>query len=148
MQRTGFDSPECLNGMTEANLIDLENHISENKRIVENIAECLHIKNYQDGKNFKFLPGHKTLILNLSQGVNRDTNLSTNSIMIEHPAFSPLLRSSIKTALNNHEKIPTQKRYPDLLKDFSIYLYIMAGRACYEVIAANLPLPSASTICT
>lgn len=134
--------------MTEANLIDLENYISENKSIVENInAECLHIKNYQDGKKFKFLPGHKTIILNLSQGINRDINLSTNSIMIENPAFSPLLRSLIKTALNNYEKIPTQKIYPDLLKDFSIYLYIMAGKACYEVIAANLPLPSAGTIC-
>lgn len=144
LQQSGFDSPEFLVGITELQLNQLEVDINRDRTIVENIkTECVHIKNYKNDQNFKFLPGHRFLILKFSQNPVQEVKNRT----FEHPSFSILLQSLIQTALNNYEKPSTNKRYSELLTDFAIYVYIMAGKACYEVISANLPMPSANTIC-
>lgn len=116
--------------------------------IFENIVvDCSHIDNYRNNEHFKFLPGHKILLLNFSQSqAQTNTNSNTNQIF-QHPSFSILLQNLIQTALNNYEKSSSNNRYPEILFDFAIYIYIMAGKRCYEVIAANLPIPSATTIC-
>lgn len=142
MQSSGFDKPEYLYGITELQLEQLEEYINQRKNILANI-ECSHKEIYQNSQNFKLLPGHRTLILNLSK---RPPQTDTNQA-IEHPAFSILLQNLIQTALNNYEKPASYNRYSELLMDFAIYIYIMAGKACYEVIAANLPIPSVVTIC-
>lgn len=37
--------------------------------------------------------------------------------------------------------------YENVLKQFSAYIFIVDGRILYETLAANLPLPSVSTVC-
>lgn len=148
MQKSGFDSPTYLHGMTEIQLNKLEGNINQNRSILENIetgslGECSHIEHYTRIENFKFLPGHRFLIMKASK---IPPPIDENQAF-EHPAFSTLFQSLIKCALKNYEKLPTSYRYSNLIKDFAIYIYIMAGKACYEVVAANLPLPSASAIC-
>lgn len=148
LQKSGFDKPEYLFGLTELQLSHLEENIDQDRTIFESVeTQCVHKEVYKASRKFKFLPGHRILILNFSQSPPKtDTNPRTNH-SFEHPAFSILLQNMIQTALNNYENSPTNNRYPELLMDFAIYIYIMAGKACYEVIAANLPIPSAHTIC-
>lgn len=131
-------------GLTELTLNELEKGISKNGTIFENFStRCVHAANYVNmNQNFAFIPGHRILLLNFSQRPHQtDSNEAYN-----HPAFPILLQYLIKTALNNHEKSASNARYPELLMDFAIYIYIMAGKSCYEIIAANLPLPSAVTV--
>lgn len=89
-----------------------------------------------------FLPGHKLLILKFAQ-----SPIQTNEKQaFKHPAFSILLQNLIETALNNYQRRPTNNKYSDLVADIAIYIFINAGKACYEVIAANMHMPSASTL--
>lgn len=137
--------------MTELQLNEFEDYINQNRRILtECLGNCSHIKSYQSNQNFKFLPGHKLLLLKVAQSPPRiDKNQTFEprfASRFKHPGFSTLLQHLIETALNNFEKAAANNRYSDLVMDFAIYIYIMAGKACYEIIAANLPLPSAVTI--
>lgn len=144
MRKSGFDTPGNLYGLTELQLSQLEQEI--NPSIFENLdTGCPHIKAYKDAsesKKFRFLIGHRLQILKAAQIQPR----SNENSAFEHPGFSVLLQAMINTALNNYEKSANNNRYTDLITDFAIYIYIMAGKACYEVISANLPLPAASTI--
>lgn len=141
LRKNGFDSPEHLQGITEEHLNSLEGFISQNRKSSGDVStQCEHANFYNDkSQNFKFLPGHRILLLDFHNSVH-------SSQTFEHPAFPILLQNMIETALNNHGKPDNRNRYPELLMDFAIYIYIMAGKACYEVISANLPLPAAVTI--
>lgn len=157
MQKSGFDRPDYLYNLTELQLNQLEENINKNRIILESIEiECSHKEMYKSRQNFKFLPGHRTLILRFAQSLAQSSRQANTEKLaektfdrtFEHPALSILLQNLIQTALSNYENSSsTSNRYPKLLMDFGIYIYITAGKACYEVIAANLPLPSASAIC-
>lgn len=141
-------------------------------------------KNDVDKNQFKFVPGHRTLILSLSEYATklRERNLERNtrtktfelgsgsssassselqpdsvefweqfneiSLRInKEPAFSNLLYEFITSALKNFKKTPNQYRYSEIIKHFSIYVYMMCGRNLYETLSRNLPIPAASTVC-
>lgn len=74
-------------------------------------------------------------------------NETNKTFTVENPAFSTVLREIISSALTNFNRDPKTRVFSDLLMKFSIYIYILAGIASYEVISANLPLPKATTIC-
>lgn len=129
----------------------MEENIDQNKTLIgsiktEFLGDCSHIEYYKNSQNFKFLPGHRLFILKFSESLPEADGNDAFQRAFQHPAFSPLLQNLIQTALKNYDKSSTNKRYSNLLTDFAIYIYIMAGKAVYEVIAANLPLPSTSTI--
>lgn len=146
--KNGFDSQEYLDGSTEEQLDSFEESISPNKKRFGDVSvQCEHLDLYNDqSQMFKFLPGYRMFLLDSSKSIHSSSSTPSSNQPFEHPAFPILLRNMIKTALNNHGKSVQNNRYPELLMDFAIYIYIMAGKACYEVIFANLPLPSAVTI--
>lgn len=147
MSKCGFDSPQFLDCIDEKNLDDLEKYVDQDRTILENPnLKCQHISIYVNQSKFSFLPMHRIILLNWSSHFTNSKESDQNLINIEHPAFSPILRAMIRTALSNYDKYPHNNRFPELLFDFSIYLYIMSGRACYETISANLPLPKAGTV--
>lgn len=57
------------------------------------------------------------------------------------------MRELIKTAKNNAGKDFRQRRFSPSLQHFGMFLYMMCGKASYEIICNNIPLPQASTIC-
>lgn len=135
--------------MTQDHLNQLENQIGQDRTIFNSFGvDCSHITTYMNQQNFKFLPGHRFSISSYVERMvtARATNDPNESIQIDDPAFTPLLREMIRTSLNNYGKLSTNNRFTELLMNFSIYIYIMAGKSCYEVICANLPLPKAGTI--
>lgn len=145
---SGYDnipSLMCINNNKE--LENLEKYIEENRWLTEKLP-CSHGKLYETLPKFQFLPGHRATILDWCQ--NKLTyNVPDNensTFKVENAAFSPILREIIASALSNHEKPQNLHRFSQLLIDFSIYTYIMAGRACYDILCANLPLPKSGTV--
>lgn len=62
--------------------------------------------------------------------------------------FSHLLNMLINNAKYNSNKDPKGYRYDECIRYFATYIYIMCGKACYETLSANLPIPKAQTIRT
>ena len=63
-------------------------------------------------------------------------------------SLTPVLKQIISNAEKNAERLPHGRRHPEVLKKFSIALFIYAGPVAYEFLQQNLPqaLPSLPTI--
>lgn len=152
LQESGYENESSLKCINENLLNELEKFVGKNRETLITKLTCEHKNVYSNQTMFKFLPGHFALLLNWCKNEvpHYSRSLSTesviNGLINDHPAFSNIHREIIVNALNNHAKTPNLHRFSDVLMDFSIYLFITAGRACYETIAANLPLPKAGTI--
>lgn len=105
-------------------------------------------------KTFKFLPGHRNLIMNVAKCVHEEISSkeSKPENTMEHllnqmePPISNVLKEFIQTALVNDGKSANLNRYSDIMQSFSTYIYLLCGRQCYEVLCNNLPMPAASTV--
>lgn len=134
----------CLN---DVNLISLEEFIEENREILEEKSlKCNHIENYKAQQPFKFLPGHKQMILNWCESLASKPTSGDDKFSINQLAFNPVLKEMIITALAYHDKPTNIRRFPDLLMKFAVYVYILVGKQSYEVLCSNLMLPQAQTI--
>lgn len=76
-----------------------------------------------------------------------DSNAIENTFTTQHPAFKPVLRGIIGSALANHGSMPNKYTYSNIVTDFATYVYLLGGKQCYETISANIQLPAASTVC-
>lgn len=145
---SGYDNVQSLMCINDEQLTNLEKYVDENRCIIEELA-CEHGKSYGTLTKFKFLPGHRAILLDWCQKelTREDSAYETQqTFTVENPAFSPILREMIANGLSNHQKPPNSHRFSQLLMDFSIYIYIMAGKSCYEILCANLPLPKTGTV--
>lgn len=138
---SGYDNHHSLICMDEEKLNELEEKTDFNQKF-----DCSHLKIYNEQKKFKLLLGHRYLILKFCQDLSM-VDKSNSEVRIDHPAFSPIMIEMIRSALTNYQKTPNTRRFSNLLMDFSICLYIMAGKACYEMVSGNLPIPKPITIC-
>lgn len=144
---SGYDNIPSLMCVSDEQLTNLEKHVEENRWITDELT-CSHAKSYGTLTKFQFLPGHRVTLLDWCQNkltCNEPDN-ETSKFTVDNAAFSPVLRELIAYALSNHQKPPNSHRFSQLLMDFSIYIYIMAGKACYEILCANLPLPKSGTV--
>lgn len=139
--RSGFDSKSALLGInTNIVIQEIEQYANEDRSVLEGTS-------YQNMKTFMFKPGHKHTILYLAEQVklldkadadeNKEHNMSD---------FSIVLRTFIETVETNYERDPRGFRYNDINRYFSTFIYLFCGRACYETLSANLPMPQASSI--
>lgn len=140
----GYESEASLKCLNEILLNEVEEYVNSNKDELLKKIDCEHKKTYTNQKQFKFLLGQRAIILDWCQ--NHLKNNTTPKFDMKHESFPPLLQDIIDTSLSNYNTPDNRHRYTNLINDFSIYLYIMAGKACYEVLSANLNLPKASTI--
>lgn len=142
----GFDSELSLCSINEATIGSIEKHVDENPHILENL-DCIHKQIYEKQTKMKFVPGHHLLLLNIPECVKACTKPQNISNEYSIDGFSAVLKAMAQTAENNYRKPPNTRRYPKLLMDFGIYTYLSCGKACYKMLAANLPLPKDVTIC-
>lgn len=160
----GFDTLLGIANMNETSITQVEDYVNTNgnqsfMEIIEYLS-CCHSEEYKRSianKTFTFLPGHKGLILKIGEIVAKSTSSEeeaneSNMVRlwntIEHfgPALPQMLKEMIQTALINSQTTPNLNRYSDVIKYFSIYVYLLCGRQCYEVLCSNLAMPAASTI--
>lgn len=143
---SGYDSQPSLKCINDTLLLELEENIEKNRWMLEKLS-CVHAKSYQTMRTFKFLPGHVVLLLDWCKNIDKNDLQNPNTTStIEHPAFSTLLKEMLSNGISNYGKTPNSHRFTQVLMDFSIYIYIMAGKACYDVLCANFPLPKTVTI--
>lgn len=149
----GYDNTASLKCIIPDHLLEIDEYVDQNRHVISSL-NCAHSKIYEAQGKFRLLPGHRSYILKWIQTQNETTDITKhqsqvdkNLIRIDNPAFSPIMMELIRSALENHSRSPNARRFSEMLMNFSIHVYIMAGRACYEMISANIPIPKATTIC-
>lgn len=162
--KSGFDSMFSVKQISEKSLDDIEQYIQMNrKKIFLEIFPLLDtnadIHEYDQQPVFKFLPGHRCILLDLPQSIKNMqadssifANRSINTVpKIECDSFIPeysvILSALIKTAKKNHNMPKNHNQYDDIIRYFSTYIFLLCGRTCYETLNKNLPMPSTKTIC-
>lgn len=120
-------------------IADIEEYANENREILKNTS-------YENVGTFKFKPGHKAFIAGLPKQIQliKEANKSEHT---NNHSFSYILKTLIDTAVSNSEKNPNGFRYNEIIRSFSTYIYLHCGKACYETLCANLPIPSAYSVC-
>lgn len=63
---SGYNSLQSLKNLDEIKVDNIETFFDQNKQLISQL-ECSHSETYKGLETFKFLPGHKTLILSLSE---------------------------------------------------------------------------------
>lgn len=119
------------------------------ERFLSNSEQCFDKTIYKPFK--QFLPGHRASLLampNLVEEYELQTKMqqSEKHIKEDDPQLTFIMEELIKTAKNNANKKLTHRRYPQSLQNFGMFLYMMCGKASYEIICNNIPLPQASTM--
>lgn len=136
---SGFDTNLSLQNIVPETINDIEEYINENPIILKKTS-------YKDVNTFKFNPGHKRFILNLPKKISGPLKTTEKEEFIPSD-FSFILQNLIETAKQNSSRHPKGFRYSEVIRHFSTFIYLQCGKACYEALSANLPIPQANTIC-
>lgn len=136
----GFENELSISSITSDTINEIEDYVNEDLSILNNTS-------YEGVSHFKLKPGHKCAILNLPNHVHRSKESNSDgSDQCKMSDFSYILRTFIETAETNFGKHPKGFRYNETCRHFATLIYLMCGRACYEALCANLPIPQPSTI--
>lgn len=141
LRTSGYDCELCFENVNEDLLLELENHIE--KQLLNLVAElkCSHSKAYSKSEGiFRFLPGHRAMILNLKQQFalmrksissnleKPPTNIQSMIDILDEvknaTGFSELLKQLIESAVNNYSKTPNLYRYSEFIRFVAIYLFL------------------------
>lgn len=143
----GYSTIFSLIEIKEQQLNEIENFIKTHKQNIASI-ECNHSEYYRSIEEFKLLPGHSTMILALSKyALEYQEKTKSCQSSRQNDSFPFVLNELIKTAEQNLFRDPNHAQYPDTVRFFATYIFLLCGRSCYEMLRANLPLPSTKTIC-
>lgn len=144
----GYDNVHSLKCINDKHLNELEEYVNQNRQIIQSM-DCEHSNVYGAQHKFQLLPGHRAYILRWCETQHQNQSHADDickESLLNNPAFSTIMVEIIRSALNNYTKSPNARRFSEVLMNFCIYLYIMASKASYELISANLPIPKAKTI--
>lgn len=138
LDECSFDTELSLVSINSETISDIEEHVNKN-------LEILSETSYENVDYFQFKPGHKTFLLNLSKIIQQK---KSEEPIESHKSlnFSHILKTFIETAESNFGRLPNGRRYNETNRYFSTFIYLMCGRACYETLSSNLPIPQAKTI--
>lgn len=148
LTKCGFNSVFSVKNITPESVVQIEKHINLHGLDLIQTLDCCHHEYYKGQNVFKFLPGHKDVILSLPgfavQMLHPDKYLI--QVIEQYAGFSKILREILKTAIQNHKLPKNKAEYSDTIRYFATYIFLLCGRSCYEVLCKNLPLPSISSI--
>ena len=150
LKECGYNETSTLSELSKEIIVELENYIENNlKHVVANL-KCCNSHTYLRQNVFKFLPAHKNFILSLKGRIdlmksNSGAAHSSND-RYSFEQFPRLLKIFIQTVESNLNKVPTQFRYNEVIRYFSMYIHMVCGKMCYETLSGNLPLPKSSTV--
>lgn len=147
LKRTGYDSSIAVKQINTHGLNELESFLSSSDQHFENSI-------YTPFK--QLLPGHRTSLLSLPSLVDEyELHIEQYKKMKQHlpdiaqtdSHYTFIMKELIKTAKDNGDRGPHQRRFSQPLQNFGMLLYMMCGKVSYEIICNNIPLPQASTMC-
>lgn len=146
LKATAYNSALSIAVMNEEEIKQIEKFIRDRK-----LDDLLNGSVYANSNEFAFLPGHRKLLLALGKKAEDYELISSNAARLEKeikfPCASFLMKELIDSMDNNSNVASKGRRYSDIIQNFSIYIYLLSGKAAYEVLCSNLPLPQVPTIC-
>lgn len=149
LQKSGYECPSVLCCLSSESIIEIEGFINENH--FDWIKNCPEYSSLKDGEKFRLLPGHKTFLKTLPKLVQEFTSNITEkfeecakNINLNEASF--MLKELVKMFTENHNRHPKNRRYSDEMQNLAMYIYMLCGRAGYETISKNLPMPQIQTI--
>lgn len=144
MIASGYDTKIALKSIIDDEAIgEIQQIVNEN---LDRNKNYLQGSSYEGVESFRLLPGHRRLIMNLHNYIREYDSIKQGQ-KVDTTSFSFILKSLIETAEANQNKNPKQYRYDETLMYFAMYVYLICGKACYETLSANLPIPQAVTVC-
>lgn len=146
LYQCSFNDALSLKSITEKHLSEIEEYVDSIRGTISDGFGCCHMDIYKNQAKFRILPAHKIVILNWPAEILPKTG-KKELFSLNDPEFTPILRELISCAKTNFMRDPKGHVFSEKLIDFSIYMYIIAGKASYEVLASNLSLPTSGTIC-
>lgn len=147
-----FDNEYSLKCINDAVIETIQNHINQNRHILQGI-ECCHKTIYCNQETFKLLPGHILFLKSLPDEIKSIADALVNNIQnnlnSENPTYSSVLNEMTRCAIvnfNEDKSYPRRPQFSKTLINFSVYQYLIGGKACYKFLAENLPIPRATSI--
>lgn len=145
LKAAGYVTESILKLINEEEINKIEEYVRKNRIILKGTS-------YENENNFEFLPGHRVFLSNLPNDIGRMKEVNKNLPQIEKSTancshFPFMLKALIETAESNSNGHPSGNRFNKNVQDFATYIYMMCGRACYDTLSANLPIPKSNTIC-
>lgn len=146
-----YQSADSLRLLDHEKIVEIESHVTEFGRSLIDELECCHSENYKKQRTFRFLPGHRSFLFSLSNYAQKFYEIYINQSVckwneLNNESYSVVLKELIKTAQANANKGKHQNSYSDLIRYFCTFIFLTSGRACYEILSKNLPIPSTKTI--
>lgn len=142
----GYDSLFSLCELKETHIETIENYITANHMETIKAFNCCHSNYYKNVTIFRFLSGHAAIVSAIPKYVEKYKNVHKSSNFDPKGRYSFILEEMIRTAEANLFKDPNHASYSDTIRYFATYIFLLCGRSCYEMLRANLPLPSTKTI--
>lgn len=144
-----YDTLTSIQNISLKSIEDIENHMSTCTEAVQGL-DCCHAIAYKTQKQFKLLPGHKDFLLSMCKyklnNSQKDDSLDTQNTD-QNSSLPVVLQAMIQTSQQNAGTNKHHAHYNDLIRYFSTYVFLLAGRSCYEFLRSNLELPSTKTVC-
>lgn len=147
LQASGYDNVLSLLNMNEIEINKLEEFVNNNlQSLLEKIPQ------YSTSKPFSFLPGHRKLLLILGNKAKQYDEIQKKKCSNLRSSRSnnnatPIMNELISSMEANLNVAPTARRYSDACKNYAMYMYMLSGKAAYEALCSNLPLPQVGTVC-
>lgn len=142
-----YDSFLSLKNISLESIDEIERYMNRYPEKIQSL-DCCHSSTYKSQVQFKLLPGHKDFILSISKyKLNLGSAQNVDSADMGNATLPIVLQEMIKTCMQNAGTNKHHVQYNDLIRYFSTYVFLLAGRSCYEFLRSNLELPSTKTVC-
>lgn len=137
----GYDTFSSITGIQNESILDIEKIMDGNFHATIQSFDCSHADYYKNLAEFKFLPGHSDFL----RGISKYKFTTVQNEYSRNTEYQPILQGMLDYLRQSTGK--THAKYSDLIRYFATYIFLKAGRSCYEFLRINLPLPSSKTIC-
>lgn len=135
----GYDTLMSIFGIKDDSISQIEDIMNGQFGSTIQSFDCSHAEYYKQQTRFRFLPGHADFLRAISKLEFPNSN---NEAMNES---TPTLQAMVNEFQNATGR--NRAKYSDFVRYFATYIFLKAGRSCYEFLNSNLPLPSVKTVC-
>lgn len=143
MKAAGYDTATSISELNNDDVDTIEKFANQK---LQNIWK--EKSPYSEMEVFAFLPGQRKLLTSLGKHAETYMKSSNNAMDgLNLTQCSTIMKELITTMASNQNCAPRGRRYSEIIQWFSTYIFMQSGRAAYEVLSSNLPIPNVATIC-
>lgn len=158
LEKCGYNSLVAVQELNEQKVCEIENYVKGDVPNVGTSSEtssCFCSSCLNRNSNYRFSPGHRLLVTNLSNYAKKMIEEKEMNTQIDTPAQAPAtqpvsieLPHSLEELLEqaNSNEYHAKPKYSQFIREFSTYTYLLGGKMCYDFLSSNLPMPSKHSV--